>query len=95
MRTVVVLNGESEEVGRQTSGPELGIVIYVVGRQSRGAGVRQIYHGEIRRDPGIVTVAMYQGDGAEEESYRNGDSLSQNTNRYGAPTTIFLITHVH
>ncbi|KAF7337294.1 hypothetical protein MSAN_02282000 [Mycena sanguinolenta] len=32
-----------------------------------GVGVRRIYHAEIRRDPGIVTVAVYQGDGAEEE----------------------------
>ncbi|KAF7353295.1 hypothetical protein MSAN_01517500 [Mycena sanguinolenta] len=39
----------------------------VVGRQSRRVGVRQIYHAEIRRDPGTVTIAMYQGDGAEEE----------------------------
>ncbi|KAF7330737.1 hypothetical protein MSAN_02446300 [Mycena sanguinolenta] len=39
----------------------------VVGRQSRRVGVRRIYHAEIRRDPGTVTIAMYQGDGAEEE----------------------------
>ncbi|KAF7337299.1 hypothetical protein MSAN_02282500 [Mycena sanguinolenta] len=40
----------------------------VVSRQSRGADVRRtVYHAEIRGDPGIVTVAMYQGDGAEEE----------------------------
>ncbi|KAF7353164.1 hypothetical protein MSAN_01503900 [Mycena sanguinolenta] len=39
----------------------------VVGRQSRGLGVRQIHHAEIRGDPGTVTVAMYQGVGAEEE----------------------------
>ncbi|KAF7337267.1 hypothetical protein MSAN_02279200 [Mycena sanguinolenta] len=39
----------------------------VVGRQSRGVGVRRIYHAEIRRDPGPVTVAMYQGGGAEEK----------------------------
>ncbi|KAF7330725.1 hypothetical protein MSAN_02445100 [Mycena sanguinolenta] len=38
-----------------------------VHRQSRGVGVRRIYHAEIRRDPGPVTVAIYQGDGAEEE----------------------------
>ncbi|KAF7337232.1 hypothetical protein MSAN_02275600 [Mycena sanguinolenta] len=43
--------------------PESG----VVGRQSRGVGVRRIYHAEIRRDPGTVTVAMYQGAGAEEK----------------------------
>ncbi|KAF7334332.1 hypothetical protein MSAN_02378000 [Mycena sanguinolenta] len=36
----------------------------VVGRQSRGV---RIYHAEIRCDPGTVTVAMYRGDGAEEE----------------------------
>ncbi|KAF7353200.1 Kinase-like protein [Mycena sanguinolenta] len=40
----------------------------IVGRQSRGVGVRRtVYHAEIRGDPGTVTVAMYQGDGAEEE----------------------------
>ncbi|KAF7337293.1 hypothetical protein MSAN_02281900 [Mycena sanguinolenta] len=39
----------------------------VVNRLSRGLGVRRIYHAEIRGDPGTVTVAMYQGDGAEEE----------------------------
>ncbi|KAJ6464421.1 hypothetical protein C8R45DRAFT_499264 [Mycena sanguinolenta] len=39
----------------------------VVGRQSRGAGVRRLYHAKIRRDPGTVTIAMYQGDGAEEQ----------------------------
>ncbi|KAF7353124.1 hypothetical protein MSAN_01499800 [Mycena sanguinolenta] len=32
-----------------------------------GACARRIYHAEIRRDPGTVTVAMYQGEGAEEE----------------------------
>ncbi|KAF7353203.1 hypothetical protein MSAN_01508000 [Mycena sanguinolenta] len=39
----------------------------VVGRRNRGACARRIYHAEIRRDPGTVTVAMYQGEGAEEE----------------------------
>ncbi|KAF7353142.1 hypothetical protein MSAN_01501700 [Mycena sanguinolenta] len=39
----------------------------VVGRQNRGACARRIYHAEIRRNPGTVTVAMYQGEGAEEE----------------------------
>ncbi|KAF7353115.1 hypothetical protein MSAN_01498800 [Mycena sanguinolenta] len=40
----------------------------VVSRQSREVDVRRaVYHAEIRGDPGIVTVAMYQGDGAEEE----------------------------
>ncbi|KAF7337285.1 hypothetical protein MSAN_02281000 [Mycena sanguinolenta] len=40
----------------------------VVGRLGRGMGVRRtVYHAEIRGDPGTVTVAMYQGDGAEEE----------------------------
>ncbi|KAF7353189.1 MFS general substrate transporter [Mycena sanguinolenta] len=39
----------------------------VVGCQSRGVGVRRIYHAEIRRDPGTVTVVMYQGDGAMDE----------------------------
>ncbi|KAF7353207.1 hypothetical protein MSAN_01508400 [Mycena sanguinolenta] len=39
----------------------------VVGRQSAGVGVRRIYHAEICRDPETVTVAMYQGDGMEEE----------------------------
>ncbi|KAF7353291.1 hypothetical protein MSAN_01517100 [Mycena sanguinolenta] len=40
----------------------------IVGRQSQAVGVRRaVYHAEIRGDPGIVTVAMYQGDGAEEE----------------------------
>ncbi|KAF7337249.1 hypothetical protein MSAN_02277400 [Mycena sanguinolenta] len=40
----------------------------VVGRQSRGVSVRRaVYHAEIRGDPGTVTVAVYQGNGAEEE----------------------------
>ncbi|KAF7353288.1 hypothetical protein MSAN_01516800 [Mycena sanguinolenta] len=39
----------------------------VVSRQSRGVDVRRIHHAEIRGNPGIVTVAVYQGDGAEEE----------------------------
>ncbi|KAF7353232.1 hypothetical protein MSAN_01511000 [Mycena sanguinolenta] len=39
----------------------------IVGCRSRGVGVRRIYHAEIRRDPGTVTVAMYQGDGAEDK----------------------------
>ncbi|KAF7330731.1 hypothetical protein MSAN_02445700 [Mycena sanguinolenta] len=40
----------------------------VVGHQNRGVGVRRtVYHAEIRGDPGTVTVAMYQGDGVEEE----------------------------
>ncbi|KAF7353156.1 hypothetical protein MSAN_01503100 [Mycena sanguinolenta] len=39
----------------------------VVNRLNRGGGVRRIYHAEIRGDPGTVTVAMYQGDSAEEE----------------------------
>ncbi|KAF7353216.1 hypothetical protein MSAN_01509300 [Mycena sanguinolenta] len=39
----------------------------VVGCRSRGVGVRRIYHAEIRRNPGTVTVMMYQGEGAEEE----------------------------
>ncbi|KAF7337238.1 hypothetical protein MSAN_02276300 [Mycena sanguinolenta] len=42
--------------------PESGIV----SRQNRAVGGRRIYHAEIRHDPGIVTVAMYQGGGAEE-----------------------------
>ncbi|KAF7353206.1 hypothetical protein MSAN_01508300 [Mycena sanguinolenta] len=40
----------------------------VVGRQSRGVSVRRaVYHAKIRGDPGTVTVAVYQGNGAEEE----------------------------
>ncbi|KAF7353321.1 hypothetical protein MSAN_01520100 [Mycena sanguinolenta] len=39
----------------------------VVGRQSPGPRVRRMYSAESRRDPGPVTVAMYQGDEAEEE----------------------------
>ncbi|KAF7353268.1 hypothetical protein MSAN_01514700 [Mycena sanguinolenta] len=39
----------------------------VVGRQSRGVGVRRtVYHAEIRGEPGTMTVAVYQGDSAEE-----------------------------
>ncbi|KAF7353174.1 hypothetical protein MSAN_01505000 [Mycena sanguinolenta] len=45
----------------------------VMGRQNRGVGVRRIYHAEIRRDPETVTIAMYQGDGAEEE-WRHNDA---------------------
>ncbi|KAF7353196.1 hypothetical protein MSAN_01507300 [Mycena sanguinolenta] len=37
----------------------------LVGRPSRGVGVRRIHHAKIRGDPGTVTVAMYQGDSAE------------------------------
>ncbi|KAF7353130.1 hypothetical protein MSAN_01500500 [Mycena sanguinolenta] len=43
----------------------------VVGCQTRRVGVRRIYHAEIRRDPGMVTVAMYQGDGAEEAGFES------------------------
>ncbi|KAF7353231.1 hypothetical protein MSAN_01510900 [Mycena sanguinolenta] len=39
----------------------------VVGRQRQGVVARRIYHAQIRRDPGTVTIAMYQGDGAEKE----------------------------
>ncbi|KAF7353263.1 hypothetical protein MSAN_01514200 [Mycena sanguinolenta] len=40
----------------------------IVGRQMRGVGVRRtVYHAEIRGDPGTVTVAVYQGDGTEDE----------------------------
>ncbi|KAJ6464430.1 hypothetical protein C8R45DRAFT_1023997, partial [Mycena sanguinolenta] len=46
----------------------LGLQSGVVDRQSRGVGVRRIYHAEIRRDPGPMTVAVYEGDGAEEVS---------------------------
>ena len=64
----------------------------VAGR-SRGAGVRRMYCAKLEgRDSGRVTVAMYQGDGAEEvcsnksslglfslnRYRRNGDSISQN-----------------
>ncbi|KAJ6464400.1 hypothetical protein C8R45DRAFT_499019 [Mycena sanguinolenta] len=35
-------------------------------RLGRGATVRRVYSGEIRGDPGPVTVAMYEGDRAEE-----------------------------
>ncbi|KAF7353211.1 hypothetical protein MSAN_01508800 [Mycena sanguinolenta] len=49
----------------------------VVGHQRQGVVARRIYHAQIRRDPGTVTVAMYQGDSAEKELYRNGDSMSQ------------------
>ncbi|KAF7337262.1 Kinase-like protein [Mycena sanguinolenta] len=42
---------------------ESGVVV----RQSQGVGVRRIHPAEIRGDPGTVTVAMYQGDGAEDE----------------------------
>ncbi|KAF7366363.1 hypothetical protein MSAN_00892800 [Mycena sanguinolenta] len=45
----------------------LSLQSVLVGRQIQGVGVRRVYHAEIRRDPGPVTVAMYQGDGAEDE----------------------------
>ncbi|KAJ6464515.1 hypothetical protein C8R45DRAFT_1024283, partial [Mycena sanguinolenta] len=38
----------------------------IVGHQSQRVGVRRVYHAEIRRDPGTVTVATYRGDGAED-----------------------------
>ncbi|KAF8199269.1 hypothetical protein K438DRAFT_1759166 [Mycena galopus ATCC 62051] len=43
----------------------------IVGRQSRGTSVRRVYTAELRRDPGCVTVAMYEGDGAEQVSTVN------------------------
>ncbi|KAF7353366.1 hypothetical protein MSAN_01525200 [Mycena sanguinolenta] len=43
----------------------------VVGRQNRARGVRRMYSAEIRRDPGPVTVAMYQGHKAEESTEWN------------------------
>ncbi|KAF7353279.1 hypothetical protein MSAN_01515800 [Mycena sanguinolenta] len=43
----------------------------VVGHQRQGEGVRRIHHAEIRGDPGTVTVAIYQGDGAEEKWRQN------------------------
>ncbi|KAF7353492.1 hypothetical protein MSAN_01538800 [Mycena sanguinolenta] len=36
-------------------------------RPSRKTVVRRVYSGEIRGDPGPITVAMYEGDRAEEE----------------------------
>ncbi|KAF7353327.1 Kinase-like protein [Mycena sanguinolenta] len=38
---------------------------------SRGATVRRVYSGEIRGDPGPVTVAMYEGDRAKERWRRD------------------------
>ncbi|KAF7353276.1 hypothetical protein MSAN_01515500 [Mycena sanguinolenta] len=55
--------GDMKLVNEVSFGPQFG----VVGCQTRRVGVRRIYHAEIRRDPGTVTVAIYQGDGAEEE----------------------------
>ncbi|KAF7353365.1 hypothetical protein MSAN_01525100 [Mycena sanguinolenta] len=43
----------------------------VVDRRSVRASVRRMYSAEIRRDPGLVTVAMYDGDDAEEECRRH------------------------
>ncbi|KAF7337270.1 hypothetical protein MSAN_02279500 [Mycena sanguinolenta] len=41
----------------------------VVSLQSRGVDVRRaVYHAKIHGDPGTVTVAVYQGDGAEKEA---------------------------
>ncbi|KAF7334335.1 hypothetical protein MSAN_02378400 [Mycena sanguinolenta] len=56
--------GDMKLVNEVSFGPQFG----VVGCQTRRVGVRRIYHAEIRRDPGTVTVAIYQGDGAEEEA---------------------------
>ncbi|KAF7353469.1 hypothetical protein MSAN_01536300 [Mycena sanguinolenta] len=39
----------------------------VIRRQTQGAGVRRMYSAEIRRDPRLMTVAMYQGDDIKEE----------------------------
>ncbi|KAF7337202.1 hypothetical protein MSAN_02272500 [Mycena sanguinolenta] len=45
----------------------------VADRSSRGAGVRRMYHANlvVRQSERKVTVAMYQGDGAEEEWRRD------------------------
>ncbi|KAF7337245.1 Kinase-like protein [Mycena sanguinolenta] len=44
----------------------------VAGRLSRRVGVRRtVYHAEIHGDPGTVTVAIYQGDGAKEDWRRH------------------------
>ncbi|KAF7353194.1 hypothetical protein MSAN_01507100 [Mycena sanguinolenta] len=59
-----IRRGDLKLVKEVRLSPQSGIV----GRQSRGVGVRRtVYHAEIRGDPGTVTVAVYQGDGAEEE----------------------------
>ncbi|KAF7353364.1 hypothetical protein MSAN_01525000 [Mycena sanguinolenta] len=39
----------------------------VVDRQNRRAGVRRIYTAKIRREPELVTVAIYEGNGHEEK----------------------------
>ena len=68
-----------------------------VGCQSRGAGVRQMYSTKlVGCNSGCMTVAMYQGDSAEEVSShknswrcfvddhcRNGDSMSQSMSLSG------------
>ncbi|KAF7353127.1 hypothetical protein MSAN_01500100 [Mycena sanguinolenta] len=59
-----IRRGDLKLVKKVRLSPQSG----VVGRQSRGVSVRRaVYHAEIRGDPGTVTVAVYQGDGAEDE----------------------------
>ncbi|KAF7353334.1 hypothetical protein MSAN_01521600 [Mycena sanguinolenta] len=43
----------------------------IVGRERQGTSVRRIYSAEIRYNPGPVTVAIYQGDRAEEEWHQD------------------------
>ncbi|KAF7353110.1 hypothetical protein MSAN_01498300 [Mycena sanguinolenta] len=65
----------------------------VVGHQSRGVCVRRaVYHAEIRGDPGTVTVAMYQGDDAEEEWRKHIAKIRIDL----VPTMIsFIINRIH
>ncbi|KAF7353242.1 hypothetical protein MSAN_01512000 [Mycena sanguinolenta] len=58
-----IRRGDIKLVKEICTSPQSG----VVGHQSRGACVRRIHHAEISGNPGIVTVAVYQGVGAEQE----------------------------
>ena len=68
----------------------------VVGRQTPRASVRRVYTAKLEgRQSGHMTVAMYEGDGAEEvgttlpkvfffnNHYRHGARISQNMRQFG------------
>ncbi|KAF7337268.1 hypothetical protein MSAN_02279300 [Mycena sanguinolenta] len=62
----------------------------VVNRLSRGLGVRRIYHAEICGDPGTVTVAMYQGDSAEEAATHYMSDVSWELSTYHDSPSVWI-----
>ncbi|KAJ6465876.1 hypothetical protein C8R45DRAFT_1106897 [Mycena sanguinolenta] len=55
------------KLGKELKNISLNAQSGMLGWQNRDAGVRRMYSAEIHRDPTPATVAMYQGDAAEEE----------------------------